>query len=335
MPTRLQAELFDPEGYAPGSKENFTLTFPTESGQEEAGFPLHLIKGLHPGPTLLILAAVHGDEYEGVHTVIRLCREIQPADLYGTVLLVPVTNVLAYYGVSRETPGDGRNLAREFPGKADGSVTQRLAWHLDRSLIARADFLLDLHSGGTHYAIPALVGYYHNDLQDVGRRSRLAAEAFGMEVLWAHPDTNPGRSVTAATARGVPWLYTEAHGGLRVKPEEAVRFRSGALRLMDHLGMLAEPERWIQGAPVPVRYRLMGDGNYDFAITAEREGFFIPSVQLLDMVQKGERIGAIYSWFGEELQVFNAYETGIVVGLAGTPKISRGDVIYTLTGTMG
>ncbi|MBP1988556.1 succinylglutamate desuccinylase/aspartoacylase family protein [Paenibacillus eucommiae] len=330
MHKKLQAELFDAGKIAPGTKESLVLSFSTVEGPD-GQIPLHIVKGSEPGPTMLVLAAVHGDEYEGVHTLIELCRELHPKDIRGTLLMVPITNLLSYYGASRETPEDGCNLAREFPGKQDGTVTQRLAWHLDRSLIAKADFLLDLHSGGANYAVPELVGYYHNDDDEVGRRSRAAAEAFGMEILWAHPELNPGRTVSAATEHGVPWLYTEGFGGKRIKPEEQKRYRSGTLRIMNHLGMLLQPEEWIQEEAPPIRYRLMGDGNFDLSVTAEVEGFFIPTVKLLDQVAEGDRIGAVYDWFGEELQIFKAYGDGLVVGMAGTPMVQKGSVIYTLT----
>lgn len=345
MYKRMAVESFQVETLEAGIKQSYVLTLDVVAAAQsehaanagsgrEACIPVHAVKGKEPGPTLLVLAAVHGDEYEGVQTIIELCRDMQPGDIRGTLLMVPVTNVLSYYGETRTTPEDGCNLAREFPGLPDGSVTQQLAWHLKRKLISKADFLLDLHSGGTNYAVPELIGYYHNDASEVGRKSRAAAEAFGMEVLWAHPEIAPGRTVSAAVECGVPFLYTEAFGGRRIRPEEQLRFREGALRLMRHLGMLLEPESWIQGEAAPIRYRLSGDGNFDLSINSAVEGFFITDVRLLDRVSAGDRIGAIYDWFGELLEPFHAPEDGIVVGISGTPYIRSGSYVYMLTKVM-
>ncbi|WP_409346398.1 succinylglutamate desuccinylase/aspartoacylase family protein [Paenibacillus sp. MBLB4367] len=345
MYKRMYAGSFQAAELETGTKQSFALTLNGADGLEqlaeeanggverEAYIPVHAIKSAEPGPTLLVLAAVHGDEYEGVQTIIELCRDLQPDDIRGTLLMVPVTNVLSYYGETRTTPEDGCNLAREFPGKPDGTITQRLAWHLQRQLIGKADFMLDLHSGGTHFAVPELVGYYHNDDSEVGRRSRAAAEVFGMEVLWAHPEIAPGRTVSAALECGVPFLYTEAYGGRRIRPDEQLRFRGGALRLMRHLGMLCEPSRWIEGESPPIRYRLSGDGNFDVSVNSAAEGFFIPEVALLDEVTAGVRIGAVYDWFGTLLEPFHAPKSGVVVGMTGTPYIRKGAYVYMLTQT--
>lgn len=328
-----------------GVKESIWLTFPLEQGKE-GKIPLHIISGdkmdsgivdtnqsAHPsvsGPVLLILAAVHGDEYEGVQTIIELCRELEPQHVNGTVLMVPVANMLSYEGQSRITPEDGRNLAREFPGNPGGDYTQRLAWHLDQALISRADFLLDLHSGGTSYEVPLLAGYYHNEQVLTGIRSRKAVEVFGIDVLWGHAEVAPGRTISAATERGIPWIYTEAYGGGRIRKEELMKFRTGVFRLLNHLGMLRNPDLWITGDPDPIRYRLGGDGNFDLSVSATCEGFFIPDVHLLEQVRKGDKIGSICSLFGEELAWIEAAADGVVVALSGTPLVREGTMIYTL-----
>jgi predicted deacylase len=330
MIKRIEAERFQLESVAAGRKEQMYLTFSAEE-VTKVEIPLHIIKGVDSGPVLLILAAVHGDEYEGVQTVIELGRMLSPEDIRGTLLMVPIANPFAYNAADRFTPEDGCNLAREFPGKRDGTLTQRLAWHLGSSLIEKADFLLDMHSGGTYYDVPELIGFYDNDREETGRRSKAAAEAFGMEVLWGHAEISPGRTVSHANAHGIPWLYTEASGGRRIKRNEQLRFRGGALRLMDHLGMLLRPGQWITDTKPLVQYRLTGNGNFDSSIITERDGFFIPSVTLLQKVKAGDSIGTIYNCMGEIQQAVQTLCDGIIVGLAGTPVVKPGSVIYTIT----
>jgi predicted deacylase len=331
MAEKTAAERFHPDQIARGSVADRILTFDTAEGAP-GEIPVRVVQGRKPGPCLLILAAVHGDEYDGVRTVIELCRELTPEQLRGTVMMVPVANVPAYRNKSRETPIDGRNLAREFPGDPKGTFTQRLAWHLDRALIARADFLLDYHSAGMDTEIPTLVGYYHNDETAHGRASRAAAEAFGMETVWAHPTVNPGRTISAATARGIPWLYTETGGGRRIRADEQAKYREGAYRLLHHLGMLADPPARLTRPQPPVRTRLWGDGNFDFSFTSETGGFFIPAVRLLDRVRQGDRIGTIHGMFGETLADVCAPSDGVVVALAAQPVVEPGGVVFALTG---
>ncbi|WP_127584217.1 succinylglutamate desuccinylase/aspartoacylase family protein [Paenibacillus koleovorans] len=324
----------------PGSKTSVTLTFGDDNGLHTT-LPVHVVRSASPGPTLLVIAAVHGDEYEGVHTAIRLIRDLHPAHIRGTVVVVPVVNMLAYDGIMRSTPEDGCNLARVFPGDPNGTITQRLAYHLRERFIRHADFLLDLHSGGTNYAVPELVGYYHNDGSEVGRRSRTAAEAFGMEVLWAHPEVNPGRTLTSATELGVPWMYTEGFGGRRIREEEELHYREGVYRLMRHLGILPEGDaagavpddlrEALSRPPRPVKWRIAGDGNFDFSVESEVEGFFIPEAKLLDTVAEGERIGAIYDWDGTEKQAVIACVDGVVIMLTGTPRVGKNHFLYMLT----
>jgi predicted deacylase len=329
MVEKVHADEFYSKKLQPGTKGSYWLTFDT-SDAGEAYIPVHVVKGQLQGPTLLILAAVHGDEYEGVQTAIELCRDLLPQHIRGTAMFVPVTNVSAYYGISRNTPEDGGNLAREFPGTTDGTVTQRLAWYIAARLLADADFLLDFHSGGAYLALTPFVGYYHHD-SELGRRSQAAAEAFGMTTIWGHERILPGRTITAATEQGIPWLYTEGYGGRRVKEEEQLSFRNGALRLMEHLSMLIDSQTWIREAAPPIRLRLRGSEHFDLDSTqAEMDGFFIPAVRLGDRVEPGDKVGAVYDWFGQEVQGVYAEIAGYVVSLSGTPKVQQGMNLYLL-----
>lgn len=324
---QIAAEHFHPDQIALGQKQHVMLTFTADEIEEEGNIPLHIVKGNEAGPVLVILAAVHGDEYEGIQTVIELIRMLSPEHIRGTLMMVSIANLYAYHGVSRTTPEDGRNLARVFPGRPDGSITERLAWHLSHRIITHADFLLDLHSGGTFYEVAELVGFYDHDEEEIGRKSKAAAEAFGMEVLWGHKKGGAGRSISFATERGIPWLYTEAAGGRRIKRHEQLRFRLGALRLMNYLGMLLHPDQWITEPKPSIKYRLTGRGNFDEPISAPCEGFFIPAVSLLEQVNQGDLIGTIYDSFGNLLYTCQAPVSGIIVTLAGTPAVQQGSAL--------
>ena len=211
---------------------------------------------------MLVLGAVHGDEYEGVETIPEVFRRVAPDALRGALLMVPICNVPAYESVLRNSPIDGLNLARVFPGDPNGTITQRIAHWITQKLIKPADFIIDLHSGGVTAEIPSLIGFTHSD-DELGRRSRAGALAFGASVIWEHPPPMPpGRTLSAATDLGVPAIYTEAGGGGYARPSDVGCFTTGVINVMKHLDMLdGQPQTQ------PITHHLSGDGNMDSVIS--------------------------------------------------------------------
>lgn len=275
------------------------------------------VRGGADGPTLLVSAGVHGDEYEGVRAIFETVEALDAGALRGTLLTVPVLNYPAHRAVTRHHPADGANLARQFPGRADGTASERLAHAFTAEFLPHADFYLDLHSGGIRFAMPSMVGYEAAD-----PRGRAAAAAFGAPVIWGHPVIEPGRTISAARALGIPFLYTEARGAGRIHPDDLLMMRRGITNLLRHLGMLdGAPE-----IPAPPR-RLHGIGNTDEGVYATASGFFMPSVALLDPVRAGQPIGRIVDELGEVLATPVAPADGIVGLLRELPPVDEGDVL--------
>ncbi|WP_171654369.1 succinylglutamate desuccinylase/aspartoacylase family protein [Paenibacillus foliorum] len=311
-------------------KRSRRLSLFSEKKDDDAWLPVLEISGSEEGPALLILAGVHGDEYEGVDVILRLFHSLSPEEVKGSLLMIPTANPYAYLGGSRTSPEDTMNLARVFPGSQEGTVTERLAYELHNRFIANAEFMLDLHSGGTHYAVATLAGYYHDKSTDFGRKCREAAEAFGAKVLWGHSEVAPGRTVSSAQSLGIPWIYTEAYGGRRIRPEDKEFYYNGSIRLLRHLGMIRTPDSG-ENENVPIVSRtIYGDGNFDKSALSEADGFFIPEVSLLSEVRRGDRIGTIYGLDGAELQQVISDSDGIVVMLLGTPAVRKQEPIYLL-----
>jgi predicted deacylase len=275
------------------------------------------VRGAADGPTLLVSAGVHGDEYEGVRAIFETVEALDAGALRGTLLTVPVLNYPAHRAVTRHHPADGANLARQFPGRADGTASERLAHAFTAEFLPHADFYLDLHSGGIRFAMPSMVGYEAAD-----PRGRAAAAAFGAPVIWGHPVIEPGRTISAARALGIPFLYTEARGAGRIHPDDLLMMRRGITNLLRHLGMLdGAPE-----IPAPPQ-RLLGIGNTDEGVYATASGFFMPSVALLDPVRAGQPIGRIVDELGEVLATPVAPADGIVGLLRELPPVDEGDVL--------
>ena len=289
--------------------------------------PFLTVTGTEPGPTLVVFAGVHGDEYEGVEAIHRIAEQVSPPALRGALLMVPVCNMAAYATATRNSPVDGLNLARVFPGSETGTLTQQIAHWLKQKLISAADFLIDLHSAGIVGDIPTMAGYIHSD-DDVGRRSLAAARVFGAPVLWGHPPpAPPGRTLTASLGLGVPCLYTEAAGAGRARPQDVDCFTRGVFNVMLHLDMLeGEP------APTPPPLHLLGEGNMDEVTSAPMAGYFRPHVELLDEVQTGQLVGAIHDPLGNVLAELRAEKDGIVIMRRGLHRVLSGDGLIHLTG---
>src|SRR5205809_1375025 len=270
---------FDPARYARGQKHALVLDLgPRASG---VTLPVLLVRGAGEGPTLVVTAGVHGDEFEVVRAILDTCAQLDPAATSGTVIAVPAANPPALWNGTRTSPLDGGNLARSFPGSETGTATEVIAYHLGRSVIARGDFYLDLHSAGVKLLMPSMVGY---DALDP--RSREAALVFGAPVVWGHAGVAPGRTISFAASCGIPWLYTEARGAGRIHAEDLAMFTRGLVNLLRHLRILPGPV-----TPPPAARLLYGDGNIDASIAATRPGFLVPSVELLDDVRAGQELG--------------------------------------------
>jgi predicted deacylase len=282
--------------------------------------PCLVIKGATSGPILLVTAGVHGDEFEGMVAIPRFVRSLDPGTLAGTIIGLPICNPFAFAAQSRESPAsvDGRNLAREFPGHSDGSVTQRLAvelFSLVRRLLGPEDLFVDLHSGGTRYRYLPMVGY--RDIDGPSRRaSEEAARHFGSGRLWLIDDT-PGTLNSETSRIGIPTIGTEATGQGECRPEDVAAYVKGLRNLLRYQNMVQD------GRP-PVR----DDGSAwrPTQINASSSGLFLSHVNLGQRVSTGEPLGEILSPFGKTLERLGAPHAGEVWVLRVFGTMHAGDL---------
>lgn len=309
-----------------GAKVRRKLTVPVQ-GSAAISLPLLVVKGAQPGPTLLVSAGVHGDEYEGVQAIFDLFAALEPSAMRGALVAVPSANPPAFWSGSRTSPLDDGNLARVFPGQADGSATSAIAWHFDQKLLPLANLYVDLHSAGVKWLMPTLVGYHAEDAL-----AGPAAEAFGAPVIWQHPKIAAGRTVSAAFARGIPSLYVEARGAGRIHPDDLRVYRHGLWRLLLHFQILDSlPVGITLESATQSPVRLFGDGNIDRGITATQSGFLTAQVNLLQSVGKGELLGRLQNLWGETLAEYVAPSDGVVVLVHACPLVQPGEPLFLLT----
>ena len=199
-----------------------------------------------PGPTLCLTAGIHGDELNGIEVVRRILQEIDPSQLHGMVIGVPIVNLHGFRQASRYLP-DRRDLNRHFPGRANGSAASRIAHSFFEQVIVHCEALVDLHTGSFHRSnVPQV----RADLTDSGAFE--LAKAFGSGVV-VHAVGEPGTLRRAAGDVGIPAISYEAGEPMRFQPVEVEEGVRGVLELLARKGMLASRPR--RGQRQEIYYR--------------------------------------------------------------------------------
>lgn len=292
------------------------------------GIDLVSIGGTEPGPRVAVLGGVHGDELEGIVAAGQLVARLRTASVQGQVDVVAVANPLAHAALRRTSPDDDANLARVFPGAADGSPTQRIADLLTREVIFPADLLVDLHSAGAHYEMPVFVGFDGSGPTAVA--SRAAAEAFGAPVVWRHSAVQPGRSISTAAAAGVASIYVEGSGGGGLRGADLDVYLGGTLRVLARLGVIAAEHADV-GAPATDPVHLDGgDGDVDSSLAGTVDGLCVTRAEIGADLDAGDVVAEIVGIDGTALEVLRAPRAGRLMMLRRTAAVRRGDGIAML-----
>jgi uncharacterized protein len=282
----------------------------------EMGLHLWQLAGPGPGPTVGLIAGVHGDQTTGVETVRRLVTHLGGELLAGVVLALPVANPYAYQAHSRYSPIDGNNLNRLFPGHPDGEFSAQLAFVIYDQIVRRCDYLIDFHSGGKDATVDFT--YFYGDGE--------VARAFGCELLLPGP-TYPGALSPIADAAGIQVVATEL-GGANQRNEYYVRRGvTGALNVLRHLGML--PGKLQQ----PPRQVMLGG----YAIVRPHHGGIlisgVDSGRLGETIAGGTELGYVVSpYTGARLETFTAPYSSSVLALTRetVTDIEAGEYAYIL-----
>lgn len=240
------------------------------------------------GPTALLTGANHGDEYEGPIALFELARSLSAEEVAGRIIIVPAMNYPAFCAGTRTSPIDRGNLNRTFPGRPDGTVTQKIADYFTRHLLPLADVVLDFHSGGkTLDFLPFAAAHILPDKeQEV--RAFAAVEAFSAPYSVRMLEIDAvGMYDTTAEEMGKVFVTTEL-GGAGTGRAETVRIaKRGVRNLLRHAGILDEPLE-----KAPTRYIDM-PSNDCFAF-AESDGLFEICAELGDPVREGDVLARIY-----------------------------------------
>ena len=240
------------------------------------------------GLTALLTGANHGDEYEGPAALFELAHTLDPADVNGRVIIVPALNYPAFRAGTRTSPIDRGNLNRSFPGRPDGTVTEKIADYVTRHLIPLADIVLDFHSGGrTLDFLPYAAAH---ELPDKTQEARCfeAVAAFAAPYSMKMLEIDAvGMLDTTVEEMGKVFVTTELGGAGTASARSIDIARKGIVNLLRHAGMLS-------GAPVPGPSRWLDMPSSDCFTFAEDDGLVAFVRDLGDVVTAGETIARVY-----------------------------------------
>ncbi len=277
--------------------------------------PTVVVHGEHPGPTVWLSAAIHGDELNGIEIIRRILRRLDAETLRGTVLAVPIVNVFGVLQESRYLP-DRRDLNRSFPGSPAGSLAARLAHIFFDSVALRCSVGIDFHTGSNGRANLPQVRCDLDD--DVTRRLALAFAA----PLALHANHRDGSLRAAAAARGIGVVLFEGGEAHRFDERAIEEGVDGALRVLGHLEMIDDVPR------PPHRDTVMARKSR--WVRASRSGFCQLEVDLGTRVDKGEVMAYIADGSSSKRIAVRAPAGGVVIGALQTAMVHRGDAIANL-----
>lgn len=287
--------------------------------------PVTIISGTTDGPTLALVAGIHGSEPSPILALQRVRAELDPATLAGTVIIVQIANVPSFaHRTIYRGPWDQKNLNRVFPGSPTGTGSERIAYAITTQVIDRCDCLVDMHSGDGNEALRPYS--YWNKLgldESVDARARDMALAFGLDHIVV--DRGRPRDVDAslfcsntAHVRGKPAVTTEA-GAVGVPTEDMVALNTrGAFNVMRHLRMvpgeakLLERPLWIEPSEV---------------LTSPDTGLWYPTVHADEHVEEGALLGTLTDYFGATLAEVRAPLAGVVLYVVVSPAMTKGEPV--------
>jgi uncharacterized protein len=282
--------------------------------------PVIAIGGAEDGPRVAVTGGIHGAEYVAIEAARRIGMSVDPSQVRGSLVVVPISNTTSYHARAIYTSGmDDRNLNREFPGDVAGSGAQVLADWLFTTIVKPSDYYIDMHGGDMIEALVPFVLAPRSEDARVDEVSMAMARACGIERI-IHGGVQ-GSTVGAAAAAGIPAILPEI-GGQGVWSEELVTAHmESTLRVLRHLGVLP-------GTVAPAE----GQRVYDtFAwMRAEATGLLHPKVAVGDHVEEGQDVGTIVDYFGNPLQELRAVTSGEVGFLVTSLAMNEGDPILAI-----
>lgn len=298
----------------PGERQTIDIPLAPLVTNSELGMPLTVVVGKRAGPTLVVIAALHGDEISGVEIIRRILRHKAIKSMAGTLIAVPVVNVHGFLNQTRYLP-DGRDLNRSFPGSSSGSLASRVANSLIEKVISRADCVIDLHTATRHRInLPQLrVDPGKEDIHEL-------AMSFGVPVV-IESRVKDGSLREAAHNMDIPYLLYEGGESLRFD-EFSIRVGvHGVLNIMRHMKLLRGSRRRTS-LPSPMITRRT------IWTRATTSGVLRNLAKLGQAVSEGQVLAIIGDPMGNQETAVYSPDDGIIIGKLNLPLVNEGDATF-------
>ncbi len=286
--------------------------------------PVVIINGSRPGPTLCLTAGVHAAEYPGIDAVMRVAQTLDPAELTGSVVAVPVVNPPMFQRRSGFlSPIDGLNLNRTAPGRPDGTISEILAHVVLTEVISACEYHIDCHGGDLGEILWPYAGFSLTGDSDIDRRGEAIARLYSPNIVALYREGSPlpptaGALTHQATRRGVVSLLAEAGSNGALDPADVEIHLTGIYNTLRHLGMLS-------GEPTVQGDRLRAVDQ--FVVSGCRGGLLRLKIQIGAPLAAGQEVAEICNVFGEVVEHVRAPRDGIARLIWNAKAVNTGDPI--------
>ena len=273
------------------------------------------------GPTALLTGANHGDEYEGPIALQHLAQTLELSDVTGRVIIIPALNYPAFRAGTRTSPIDKGNMNRIFPGRPDGSITEKIADYIQRVIVAMSDIVVDIHAGGkTLDFVPFAMAHV---LPDKNQQARCVAamRAFNAPYSATFVEIdNVGMLDTAVEEQGKVFVSTELGGGGTATARSIAIARKGIRNVLIHSGI-------IDGEPVTEPSIDIDVPEDDCFVISEHDGLIEAAVDLGSSVRKNDLVARVWSIgrTGQAPVDYHARRGGLLVGRHFPGLVKAGD----------
>ena len=286
-----------------------------------------VVHGAKPGPVLAIVAGAHGTEYSSILAVERLIQTLNPAEIAGTVILVPLVNVASFeQKIAHVNPVDGKSMNRFYPGKMDGTQTKRASFLMTREVVQQCDHLIDLHGGDIDESLRPYSYWTVSGNASQDAISREMVLAFGLDhiIISADRPKDPAASrylENTATTRGKPSITAEAGHAGTTETDDIAALVNGSVNVMRYLKMLTGVAAVVEN---PVWVEKIA------AVTSDQTGIFYPLVKRGMTVEAGMKIGYVTDYVGKVILEARAPAGGVVLYIRAVPSMTKGETIANI-----
>jgi len=303
----------------PGQKVQGYLTVGEMQDGNPINIPVAIVNGVEDGPVLYIQAASDGNELNGIAVIQEILRRIEPCQLHGGIIAVPLVNYHAFHAKHSSSPVDGKKMNRCFPGKSDGSSSERIAYELFSKAVKQANYCIDLHQGGVQPMtdeVRVRVGK-----EDAQHDTCLElARVFGIGYILDEKGPN-GQLARAAPAEGIPTIDPELGGCHGWDSKSISKGVLGVENVLKHYG-------FIEGEPVIPKQQIVVDSFTK--IMNNRGGFIRYLAQLYDHIETDQPMAEILDVFGNSVEIIKSPKPGVFWSKKLYPMVASGESIGTI-----